>query len=103
MALEKSTMESIRSIQHRDINGDIIGLNHAISREFRILMRWQPIPIDLIPHALDLNDPLIPYEHLKLQLMEHTPVEYPPEQVRENIPFEDIFITSKLTDFFCRL
>lgn len=38
VALEKSTMESIRSIQHRDINGDIIGLNHAGSRDFHILI-----------------------------------------------------------------
>lgn len=83
VALEKSTMESIRSIQHRDMNGDIIGLNHAVSRDFRILMPRQPIPIDPIPPALDSNGPWIQYEHLKPRLMEHTPVEHLPDQVRE--------------------
>lgn len=32
VALEQSTMESIRSIQHRDANGDIIGSNRVICK-----------------------------------------------------------------------
>lgn len=83
VALEKSTMESIRSIQHRDMNGDIIGLNHDVSRAFTILMPKQSILIDRIPPDIDLNDPSIRYEHSKPQSMEQMPGEHSPERVRE--------------------
>lgn len=56
VALEKSTMESIRSIQHRDVNGDIIGMNDDVSRGFRILIALQSTLIDRIPPDIDLND-----------------------------------------------
>ncbi len=35
VALERSTMESIRSIQHRDANGDIIGSDHVCFENVR--------------------------------------------------------------------
>jgi hypothetical protein len=70
--LEKSTLESLRHVQHKDSNGNVISTSPSLSSRFSTIVADhppQPSPIFRTLLALAGKDLWIPSDHLKELLM----------------------------------